>query len=167
MTGGDRSLRGREDCVARLVEIADIRIASMRSMRALADEQSRVLAAVDASARGELPSQDAESLLADHLAARERCIAAMRGVDAEWRELARNVSSWSAGDVHAIADRSAEAMALLAEIDASDARFADELIARRRAASAEIARADSGRAAQRAYGGGAPATEPRFTDRKG
>ena len=91
----------------------------------------------------------------------------MRGVDAEWRGLARDVSSWSAGDLRDIAARSAEAMALLAEIDAADTRFADELITRRRAAGAEILRADSGRAAHRAYAGGAPSTEPRFTDRKG
>lgn len=167
MTGGDRAMRGRAGAAARLGEIADIRIASMRAMRALADEQPRVLAAVDAAARGELPSHDAESLLSDHLAARERCIAAMRGVDAEWRALARDVSSWTADDLGDLAARSGEAMTLLAEIDASDTRFADELIARRRAAGAEIARAESGRAAQRAYGGGAPATEPRFTDRKG
>ena len=174
MSVGDRTMRpgGASDDsgsvpAVRLREIADIRIASMRAMRALADEQPRVLAAVDAAARGELPSCDAEALLSDHLAARERCISAMRGVDAEWRGLARDVSSWSAGDLRDIAARSAEAMALLAEIDAADTRFADELITRRRAAGAEILRADSGRAAHRAYAGGAPSTEPRFTDRKG
>jgi hypothetical protein len=153
----------------RLREIAHIRLASVRAMHALGGEQPRVLAAVDAAARGDIAREDAEALLSAHLEARERCIAAMRGFDAEWRELARDASQWSPGETAAIAGDAREVLTLLAEIDACDARFADELIARRRSAAAEIARTDSGRAAHRAYAGGtaSPAHEPRFTDRRG
>jgi hypothetical protein len=153
----------------RLREIAQIRLASVRAMHALGAEQPRVLAAVDAAARGEIARDDAEALLSAHLEARERCIATMRGFDAEWRELARDASQWSPDETTAIAADAREVLALLAEIDAGDTRFADELIARRRSAGAEIARADSGRAAHRAYAGGTGASghEPRFTDRRG
>ena len=63
----------------RLREIAHIRLASVRAMHALGGEQPRVLAAVDAAARGDIAREDAESLLSAHLEARERCIAVLSG----------------------------------------------------------------------------------------
>ena len=151
---------------ARMRAIAGHRLVSAQAMRALADEQPKVLAAIDAAARGEIGQLEAEELLGAHLAAREACIASMRAFDDEWRALTADAASWSGADAGDIHDASRAVLGLLAEIESSDARFAVELASRRNAARGEMARTDTGRAAQRAYGntgGGAP----RFTDRKG
>ncbi|MFM2165387.1 MAG: hypothetical protein RL325_1824 [Planctomycetota bacterium] len=152
---------------ARMREIAAQRLAALRAMRTLSAEEPRVLAAVDAAARGEIGQGAADELVASHLSARDACIAAMRAHDEEWRTLAQGAPGWSADDAEAITGLSRESLALLAEIDASDARFAAELVARRSSASSELARADSARAAQRAYGAGGSPNAPRFTDRRG
>ena len=132
----------------RMRQIAGFRLASARAMRGLVDEQPKVLAAIDSAARGEIGQVEAEELLGAHLAAREACIAAMRRHDAEWRELAGGASEWTAADATEISS------------------FAAELTARRAGARAEISRADTGRAAQRAYGNQSQGgDQPRFTDR--
>jgi hypothetical protein len=151
---------------ARMREIAGKRLAALRAMRALSAEEPRVLAAVDAAARGELGQGAADELVASHLSAREACIDAMRAHDGEWSSLAQDAAGWSPVDARDIEGLARESLGLLAEIDAGDARFAAELSARRRGAADELARADSARAAQRAYGGRA-AHGPRFTDRRG
>jgi len=156
MSGGSERMRA----------IAEQRLASLRAMRALAAEESRILAAVDAAARGEVGQGEAEDLVASHLAARDACLASMRDLDAEWRELARGAAAWPAADAAAIARAAHESLALLSEIDAGDARFAAELAARRQGAAVELARTDQARVAQRAYAGTLP-TAPRFTDRRG
>lgn len=153
---------------ARMRAIAGHRLASATAMRALADEQPKVLAAIDAAARGEIGPAEAEELLGAHLAAREACIASMRAFDDEWRALSGDAAAWSGADAGEIHDASRAVLGLLAEIESNDARFAGELSARRNAARSEMSRADSGRAAQRAYGsGGGVGGAPRFTDRKG
>lgn len=151
---------------ARMREIAGNRLAALRALRALAAEEPRVLAAVDAAARGELGQGEADELVASHLSAREVCIAALRAHDGEWSSLAQGAAGWGSDDAQDIDRLARESLALLAEIDAGDARFAAELSGRRRGAAGELARADSARAAQRAYGGRA-ASAPRFTDRRG
>lgn len=152
---------------ARMREIAALRLAALRAMRLLASEEPRVLAAVDSAQRGEIGQGEADQLVVSHLSARDACIAAMRAHDEEWRALAQGASAWSADDAEAITGLSRESLALLAEIDASDARFAVELTARRSGAASELARADHARAAQRAYGTGGSSNAPRFTDRRG
>lgn len=159
-------MTARDPGAARMREIATQRLTALRAMRTLSAEEARVLSAVDAAARGELGQGEADELVASHLSARDACIAAMRAHDEEWRALAQGASGWSADDAQAITGLSRESLALLAEIDASDARFAKELATRRAGASSELSRADSARAAHRAYNGGA-ANPPRFTDRRG
>ena len=150
----------------RMRQIAGFRLASARAMRSLVDEQPKVLAAIDSAARGEIGQVEAEELLGAHLAAREACIAAMRQHDVEWRELAGGVAAWSPSDAADISQASKDVLAILREIESTDVAFAAELTARRAGARAEIARADSGRAAQRAYGHQPPSgDQPRFTDR--
>jgi len=150
----------------RMRQIAGFRLASARAMRGLVDEQPKVLAAIDSAARGEIGQVEAEELLGAHLAAREACIAAMRRHDAEWRELAGGASEWTAADATEISQASKDVLAILREIEATDVSFAAELTARRAGARAEISRADTGRAAQRAYGNQSQGgDQPRFTDR--
>jgi len=150
----------------RMREIAAARLGSARAMRVLAERQPSVLAAVDAAARGEMAQIEAEELLLAHLSSREACIASMRAFDGEWRELARDASAWSDAETDEIQSSAREFLAVIAEIEASDAVFARALADRRGAARDEITRTDSGRAANRAYG--APrGDEPRFTDRRG
>jgi hypothetical protein len=151
---------------ARLREIAAIRLACAQAMLALASQQPSVLSAIDAAAQGELGQGEAEEILSAHLAGRESCIDAMRSFDSEWRQLAADAVQWSASEVDDVQAVSRGFLALLAEIESSDTLFARELAARRRTASIEIARADSGIAAHRAYGP-ARGEEPRFTDRRG
>lgn len=155
----------------RMQEIAGFRLASARAMRALADEQPKVLAAIDAAARGEIGQIEAEELLGAHLAAREACIASMREFDGEWRTLADGAAAWSAQETTDIQQASRAVLALLAEIESSDVGFASELKSRRAVARTEMSRADTGRAASRAYGNqsaGSPTGDaPRFTDRRG
>lgn len=150
---------------ARMQQIASHRLASVRALQALGAEQTGVLAAVDAAARGEIGQIAAEELLTAHLAAREACISSMRAYDTEWRELAQGAGSWSASESEAVQGASREILVLLAAIEADDARFARELTERRNGAQAEIARADNGLAAQRAYGATRD-PHPRFTDRR-
>lgn len=152
----------------RMRQIAGFRLASARAMRSLVDEQPKVLAAIDSAARGEIGQIAAEELLGAHLAAREACIAAMREHDAEWRELAGGASAWTIADAQEISQASRDVLAVLREIETTDAQFAAELVARRTGARAELSRIDSGRAAQRAYTAQPNATsgdQPRFTDR--
>ncbi len=151
---------------SRLCEIAQIRVSSARAMRALSEHEPHVLGAVDAAARGEIAQGEAEDILASHLGARESCIASMRSFDTEWRELSRDVASLPAAESDELQALSRDFLALLPEIESSDARFAAELGERRRQASVEIARADTGHAAHRAYGPRSD-SQPRFTDRKG
>ncbi len=165
-TASDARSGGSSASGARMREIAAARLASARAMRALADHQAGVLAAVDAAARGEMAQVEAEELLLAHLSSREACIASMRAFDGEWRELSRDAAGWSGADADAIQAATRELLALVAGIEASDADFARALVERRAEASAAIGRADSGRAAHRAYG--TPRGDgPRFTDRRG
>jgi hypothetical protein len=152
----------------RMRQIAGFRLASARAMRRLVDEQPKVLAAIDSAARGEIGQVEAEELLGAHLAAREACLSAMRQHDGEWRDLATDAGQWPSADAEEITRTSREVLAVLREIETTDAHFARELTTRRAHARTELSRADTGRAAQRAYGGGTPPSgdpEPRFTDR--
>jgi hypothetical protein len=155
----------------RLREIASSRLEAVRAMQALVREEPRVLAAVDAAGRGEIPDLDAEAALEALLAAREACIAELHSCDGEWSLLASTRSEWAVAGAPAGVFETTRAIAdeigrILAEIESSDARFAVELSTRRAAARLEMSRADGARAAGRAY---APqrAVEPRFTDRRG
>ena len=69
-TASDARSGGSSASGARMREIAAARLASARAMRALADHQAGVLAAVDAAARGEMAQVEAEELLLAHLSAR-------------------------------------------------------------------------------------------------
>jgi len=163
---GPSNGQGSSAGAGRMRQIAGFRLASARAMRSLVDEQPKVLLAIDSAARGEIGQIEAEELLGAHLAAREACIAAMRQHDLEWRELAGGVADWSASDAAEISQASRDVLAVLREIESTDVRFAAELAARRAGARAEISRAETGRAAQRAYGSQAPSgDQPRFTDR--
>ncbi len=149
----------------RLRALAERRLTSARVMRDLATRQSDLLAAIDAAGRGEIETDAVESVLESHLAARAECLASMTSCDDEWAAAATTLHEMDALDRDAIQRISAEIGGILAELTTSDATFATELSARRRAAGAEIARADGSRAAHRAY---APQTQaPRFTDRRG
>lgn len=150
---------------ARLAAIAATRLDAARAMRALGAHEPGILAAIDAAARGELDGDSAESTLRAHLAAREALVARMREGESEWVLLAPTAGSFSPAELAPIQSMSTELAALLAEISASDAAFASELVRRRDAARAEIGRTDSARAAGRAYGAGHD-DSPRFTDRR-
>ncbi len=150
----------------RLLEIAATRLASAQAMRALSHRQTEVLFAIDAAARGEMGQGEAEEVLHAHLAARESCLTSMRSFDQEWRILTDLASATRGDESEEFKTAAKRFVELLAEIEAADAAFVGELSSRRRTARTEIARADSGRAAHRAY---APsrAENPRFTDRRG
>lgn len=145
-------------------EVAEATLAETHAIRALAGCEAALLALVDRAAAGEIPSFEAEDALALHLAAREEHVARLRALDGAWSgAVARSVGTPDAS----LASIAAEISAALLEIERSDARFAVELAERRRVAAAEIGRADAGRAAHRAYAPAAPASAPRFTDRRG
>ena len=155
----------------RLREIASSRLEAVRAMQALVKEEPRVLAAVDAAGRGEIPDIDAEAALDALLAAREACISELHSCDLEWSDLASTRSEWAVAGAPASVFEATRAIAdeigrILSEIESSDARFAVELSTRRAAARLEMSRTDGARVAGRAY---APqrAVEPRFTDRRG
>ncbi|MFM7261694.1 MAG: hypothetical protein ACKO3W_13940 [bacterium] len=145
-------------------DVAERTLAETHAIRALAEREAALLALVDRAALGEVDTADAEDALRLHLAGREEHVAVLRELDRAWQDA---VARSEGAPDPTIAPLAAAISEALLAIERSDARFAAELAERRRAAAAEIGRADSGRAAHRAYAPSAPSPAPRFTDRRG
>jgi hypothetical protein len=131
---------------ATMRDIAERTLAETHAIRALAEREAALLALVDRAAAGEVDTVDAEDALAAHLAGREEHVSVLRELDRAWSDAVAR----SGGTP-----------------DPTIAPLAAELAERRRTAAAEIGRADTGRAAHRAYAPAAQAPAPRFTDRRG